>query len=71
MDIASVFETIGTVLGYPAMLLIFWLYIKVKDTEKRLQQGDSDMKEMLKLITDIRIDVAVLRGKKEDMEGEK
>jgi hypothetical protein len=29
------------------------------------------MKEMLKLITDIRIDVAVLRGKKEDKEGEK
>lgn len=68
MDIASVLETIGNVLGYPAMLLIFWLYIKVKDTEKRLQQGDSDMKEMLKLITDIRIDVAVLRGKKEDRE---
>ena len=38
----------------------FWLYIKVKDTEKRLQRGDSDMKEMLKLITDIRIDVTVL-----------
>lgn len=71
MDIASVFSTIGNVLGYPAMLLIFWLYIKVKDTEKRLQQGDSDMKEMLKLITDIRIDVAVLRGKKEDREVEK
>ena len=71
MDIASVFETIGNVLGYPAMLLIFWLYIKVKETEKRLQQGDSDMKEMLKLITDIRIDVAVLRGKKEDKECEK
>lgn len=52
---------IGQVLGYPAMLLIFWLYIKVKDTEKRLQRGDSDMKEMLKIITDIRIDVAVFR----------
>ena len=71
MEIASVFETIGNVLGYPTMLLIFWLYIKVKETEKRLQQGDSDMKEMLKLITDIRIDVAVLREKKEDKEGEK
>lgn len=69
MELSSIFSTIGNVLGYPAMLLIFWLYIKVKDTEKRLQQGDSDMKEMLKLITDIRIDVAVLRGKKEDEGG--
>lgn len=69
MELSSIFSTIGNVLGYPAMLLIFWLYIKVKDTEKRLQRGDSDMKEMLKLITDIRIDVAVLRGKKEDEGG--
>ena len=60
MELSSIFETIGNVLGYPAMLLIFWLYIKVKDTDRFLQRDDSDMKEMLELIT-IRIDVAVLR----------
>ena len=37
----------------------------------RLNEGDSTMKEMLKLITDIRIDVAVMRGKKEDEEKER
>jgi hypothetical protein len=51
----------GDVLVFPAMLLIFWLYIKVENPEKRLQRDDSDMKEMFELITDIRIDVAVLR----------
>ena len=31
---------IGQVLGYPALLLIGWLYYKVKDLEKRLQDGN-------------------------------
>lgn len=65
----TVFSDIGSVAGVPAMLLIFWLFIRVKDIEARLKEGDNDMKEMLKLITDIRIDVAVLRGKKEDKDG--
>ena len=65
MEIISFFDDLGRIIGYPAMLLIFWLFIRVKDIEKRLNDGDTVMKEMLKLITDIRIDVAVLRGKKE------
>lgn len=65
MEIISFFDELGRIIGYPAMLLIFWLFIRVKDIEKRLNDGDTVMKEMLKLITDIRIDVAVLRGKKE------
>ena len=45
-----------------------WCYFKIKGHDVRLNEGDSTMKEMLKLITDIRIDVAVMRGKKEDEE---
>ena len=45
---------------------LFWLYINVKDTEKRLRCGDFDMKEMLKMIMDILSNVAVLHSKKED-----
>lgn len=40
MDNLSIFGDIGNVIGYPAMLLIFWLYNKVKDLEKRLQDGN-------------------------------
>ena len=44
-----------------------WCYFKIKGHDVRLNEGDNTMKEMLKLITDIRIDVAViLRGKKEE-----
>lgn len=45
-----------------------WCYFKINGHDVRLNEGDSTMKEMLKLITDIRIDVAVMRGKKEDEE---
>ena len=51
----QIFGDIGNVLGYPAMLLIFWLYIKVKDIEKRLSEGtarfdrmDTELKEINK-----------------------
>jgi hypothetical protein len=40
MDTLSIFGDIGNVLGYPAMLLIFWLYTRVKDLEKRLNEGN-------------------------------
>ena len=61
----SVFKTIGDVLGYPAMLLVFWLYTRVKDMQKRLDDGDSVMKEMSKMMNDIRVDVSVIRDRTE------
>lgn len=55
MENLSVFGDIGNVLGYPAMLLVFWLFNKVKDLEKRLNEGnarfdktDAELKEINK-----------------------
>ena len=55
MENLQVFGDIGNVLGYPAMLLVFWLYIKIKDLEKRLnevndrfEKTDSELKEINK-----------------------
>lgn len=49
------------------LILAFgWSYFKIKGHDARLNDGDSTMKKMLELITDIRIDVAVMRGKKEE-----
>jgi hypothetical protein len=67
----SVFKTIGDVLGYPAMLLVFWLYTRVKDMQKRLDDGDSVMKEMSKMMNDIRVDVSVIRDRTERNSGGK
>lgn len=41
MENLSIFGDIGNVLGYPAMLLVFWLYNKVKDLERRLNDGNN------------------------------
>lgn len=40
MDFVSALGDIGGVAGYPAMLLVFWLYTKVKSLEKRLDDGE-------------------------------
>lgn len=59
MDLTSIFAQafgdIGNVIGYPAMLLVFWLYNKVKELEKRLKEGndhfdktDAELKEINK-----------------------
>jgi hypothetical protein len=70
MENLSVFGDIGNVLGYPAMLLIFWLYMKIKDIQKRLDDGDLRFREQEAKLTDIRDDVKFIRGflegKKED-----
>lgn len=61
----------GGVVAVLFVLFLFsfgWCYFRIKGHDVRLNEGDSMMKEMLKLITDIRIDVAVMRGKKEEEE---
>jgi hypothetical protein len=52
---AQAFGDIGNVIGYPALLLVFWLYNKVKELEKRLKEGndhfektDAELKEINK-----------------------
>jgi len=70
MELVSLFNDLGSVIGYPAMLLIFWLYMKIKDMQKRLDDGDLRFREQEAKLTDIRDDVKFIRGflegKKED-----
>lgn len=58
----------GGVVAVLFVLFLFgfgWCYFRIKAHDVRLNDGDSMMKEMLKLITDIRVDVAYMRGNKE------
>lgn len=70
MELVSLFNDLGSVIGYPAMLLIFWLYMKIKDMQKRLDDVDLRFREQEAKLTDIRDDVKFIRGflegKKED-----
>ncbi len=62
MDNLSVFGDIGKVLGYPAMLIIFWLYNKVKELQKRLDDGDKHFKENEKETDSVKNDVSMIRS---------
>ena len=70
MENLSLFGDIGNVLGYPAKLLIFWLYTKVKDIQKRLDDGDSVMKKLDEKVNSIGNDVSFIRGMLEGTKGE-
>ena len=68
-SLTTIFGDIGNVLGYPAMLLIFWLYNKVKENTKRLDDGDKrfhDNEKETDSLKDsmgaIRSDVSFIRG---------
>lgn len=68
-SLAPIFGDIGNVLGYPAMLLVFWLYNKVKENTKRLDEGERRFSEQEKetdavkdSMAAIRSDVSFIRG---------
>lgn len=68
-SLTTIFGDIGNVLGYPAMLLIFWLYNKVKENTKRLEEGERRFHEQEKetdavkeSIGAIHADVSFIRG---------
>jgi hypothetical protein len=68
-SLTTIFGDIGNVLGYPAMLLIFWLYNKVKENTKRLEDGErrfheqeKETDEIKESIGAIHADVSFIRG---------
>lgn len=62
MDKLKVFGDIGKVLGYPAMLLIFWLYIQVETLNKEMVEVKKESANMVVNLSNIRADVSYIRG---------
>lgn len=67
MENLSVFGDIGNVLGYPAMLLVFWLFNKVKDLEKRLNEGNARFDRMDTELKEINKSLNIIIGKVDTM----
>lgn len=63
MENFQIFGNIGNVLGYPAMLLVFWLYNKVKDLERRLAEGNQRFDRMDSELKEINKSLGVIIGK--------
>lgn len=67
MENLSAFSDIGNVLGYPAMLLIFWLYTRVKELSKRLDEGNSRFDNLEKEMKEINKSLYIIIGKVDSM----
>lgn len=67
LDLTSVYTTIGGVLGTPAALAFFWLWNKVKELEKRLDEGNSRFNRMDDELKEINKSLNIIIGKVDTM----
>ena len=67
VDLTSVYTTIGGVLGTPAALAFFWLWNKVKELEKRLDQGETRFDKMDTELKEINKSLNIIIGKVDTM----
>ncbi len=68
IDFGSVYTTIGSILGTPVALVVFWVVSKIKELQtevKLLKKENAAVKED---ITDIRVNVSWMRGNMEGKE---
>ena len=67
VDLTSLYTTIGGVLGTPAALAFFWLWNKVKELEKRLNEGNTRFDKMEADLKEINKALGILIGKVDTM----
>lgn len=67
VDLTTVFTTVGGALGTPVALAFFWLYNKVKEIEKRLNQGENRFDKMDSELKEINKSLNIIIGKVDTM----
>lgn len=67
LDLTSLYTTIGGVLGTPAALAFFWLWNKVKELERRLDEGNSRFNRMDDELKEINKSLNIIIGKVDTM----
>lgn len=63
MELIEMFTTLGSTLGITATLILFYLLLKVKELSKRQDKLELDNKTLETTLSDIRANVAYIRGK--------
>lgn len=63
MELIEMFTTLGSTLGITATLVLFYLFLKVKELSKRQDKLELDNNAREITLSDIRVDVAYIRGK--------
>lgn len=60
------FSQLGNSLGILATLVVFWLYIQINNYNKRIEKLEQENNLLKTTLSDIRADVAYIKGKLED-----
>ena len=56
---------VGGVLGTPAAIFLFWMYIRMNDIANKVKFLEQENRESKQTLSDIRADVSFIRGKME------
>lgn len=66
VNLSEVWTTVGSVVGTPAAIFLFWMYTKVKELSTKVRILEKENSLMKQTLSDIRSDVSFIRGKLED-----
>lgn len=70
LDFGGVYTTIGSALGTPVALVVFWVVSKIKEIQTKVKILELESATVKKDITDIRVNVSWMRGNMEGKEAQ-
>lgn len=68
LDFGGVYTTIGSILGTPAALVVFWVVSQIKELKTKVKILEKENAAVKEDITDIRVNVSWMRGNMEGKE---
>jgi hypothetical protein len=68
LDFGGVYTTIGSVLGTPVALVVFWVVSQIKELKTKVKILEKENAAVKEDITDIRVNVSWMRGNMEGKE---
>lgn len=68
LDFGGVYTTIGSILGTPVALVVFWVVSQIKELKAKVKILEKENAAVKEDITDIRVNVSWMRGNMEGKE---
>lgn len=68
LDFGGVYTTIGSILGTPVALVVFWVVSQIKELKTKVKILEKENAAVKEDITDIRVNVSWMRGNMEGKE---
>ena len=63
VNLTEVYTTVGSVLGTPAAIALFWIFSKIKELTVKVKMLEDENAVFKQTLSDIRSDVSYIRGK--------